>query len=680
MFGHLLIIGENGTDSAEVSTGTSLITVTSDKSWCLGETQFVSATDSNLVATLQEVLPAEVIPPDLFTQDGTSDPFKIDVYALGMLMDHLIDQQLSDGGPFQWGQLKGLTKRMRSHHAAERPALVEALEHPFFVDNPLIIVGNFLKDIKILDADEKVRQFEALPSKLRTLPPSTTIAYILPLLLTKDLFSEPGCETLFAHLFVPLRAGADGILPPQPYALHVLPFLVDMLSGGRSLREPKIQGMTARYSDGLLEYNRSLLEGSLIPELVVGLGEQDPAIHVASLCALASMIPRLCQLQFATSSTPPTSPNSAVSLFDGTLITDSRPGSVSTSTTSLNSIDEAGSAQNSSTNPPLQRTKSQSILSPSFHPDPSSIPGGVEALRRKTSMQSLADLSNATTQAPQTIRRMGSTSLLRTDAATSLRKKQSAASFVDTGGGVGGGEKLSLTVLVENLIIPHALNICVTEGLLDMDRTDVLDALIALWKRMCVVEAGNKAIAEVRQVTRSLLKSFHLLMKVVPPAARAQFFSRLVGDIEGLVDTGTLSILTRIVELGTPFLRDEHREVRQVVSKGLTRAINIITLSMDRAPAVSRKRDEGSIASKLKKVYGNVNRVKGVFPIAGPRTTTPIQRSPFPSPLHPFPSLRDGDTWEDWDEGFGGNIDPGVQGRRTSAVPVSFDMEEGSRR
>ena len=75
-------------------------------------------------------------------------------------MDHLIDQQLSDGGPFQWGQLKGLTKRMRAHHAAERPALAETLGHPFFVDNPLIIVQNFLKDIKILDAAQKIRQFE----------------------------------------------------------------------------------------------------------------------------------------------------------------------------------------------------------------------------------------------------------------------------------------------------------------------------------------------------------------------------------------------------------------------------------------------------------------------------------------------------------------------------------------
>ena len=107
-------------------------------------------------------------------------------------------------------------------------------------------------------------------------------------------------------------------------------------------------------------------------------------------------------------------------------------------------------------------------------------------------MQSLSDASNASAQPSQAIRRMGSTSLLRTDTATSLRKKQSTASFVDTGGGGSGGEKLSLTILVENLIIPHALNICVTEGVLDMDRTDVVDAMIALWKRMCVIEAGNK--------------------------------------------------------------------------------------------------------------------------------------------------------------------------------------------
>ncbi|KAJ3034109.1 Protein-associating with the carboxyl-terminal domain of ezrin [Rhizophlyctis rosea] len=656
-----------------------------DRKWVLGELQYVSERDPALTPILQKVLPTEMLPPN-FEKDAT-DPFKFDVYAFGCLIEQLVEQ-LADEGPFQWRQLHALTKRMRSPEPSERPTLIEALRDPFFLENTLVVVvENFLKEIKTLDVTDKIEHFGELPARLRALPASTTVAYVLPLMLDKDLFSEPGCETLFRQLFVPLRPnGEEGILPLQSYALHVLPFIEEMLV----VREYHVRiillHLLDKYCGDLLEYNRSLLESTLIPELVIGLGEEDPAIHVASLCALASVVPRLCHAQLATTSSAPSAAGSAVSLIDGTVITGDAgrpPSTANTSTGSLASIDEGTGLRIQTSIPPVQQARSQPNLSPSGIPDAASVPGGLAGLKRKTSMQSLTDTTNSTTQ-PPSIRRMGSQPLLRPDQSAPLRKKQSVANFGDSPNG-GVPEKLSLLVLVENLIIPHALNICVTDGVLDMDRTSVLEALFTLWKRMCVIEVNNKAVADVRQLTRSLLKSFHLIMKVLPAPARADFFARLVGDVDGLVDSGTLQCLIRIVELGTPFLRDESREVRRVVSDCLVRAISIITVSMDRAPAVSRKRDEGSVASKLKKVYGNVNRVRGVFPIAGPRATTPMQRSPYPIPVsktYRLPSFttRDGEVWEDWDEPFTSNHDAASVGRRSSAASVAWETDDRNAR
>lgn len=53
-------------------------------------------------------------------------------------------------------------------------------------------------------------------------------------------------------------------------------------------------------------------------------------------------------------------------------------------------------------------------------------------------------------------------------------------------------ERVSVQVLVENMIIPHAINVCVNPEVSDDERGSVLDALVMLWKRMCIIELNNK--------------------------------------------------------------------------------------------------------------------------------------------------------------------------------------------
>ncbi|KAJ3278364.1 Protein-associating with the carboxyl-terminal domain of ezrin [Borealophlyctis nickersoniae] len=638
-----------------------------DRRWVLGEMQFVSSiaeVNASFISGLQQAVASQILPPEdshPTSPKKAPDPRTRDVYALGRFITALTEP-LDDTQHLQWTLLHEVARKMMANDPLERPTIREVLGSPFFEDNALVEVVEFLKDIKGVGREEKIEMFNQLPVKVRTIPISTIVAHILPLVLSKEIFSEPGAETFFRSLFTPTRdpASGDGILPPEAYALHVLPFIEEMVG----IREWHVRIIMLRLLDGylndLVEHNRYILESVLVSEvrknmqqksnaLMLGLEDEDPTMHMASLCALASIIPRLCHTQLTTSTTAPSTNVSAISLLDGTIVTSDpgRPGSLASSTSSLDSRPSAVSDR-----PPIARARSHSSLAAS-----------AGSLRRKTSM---TQLDPTPTSSITSLRRMTSHAILMGRSAGDLGGPVS----ISMGGGgspiplrkrpdVGGGAgpRVTVQVLVENVIIPHALNVCVNEDVEESEKLCVLDALILLWKRMCVVEANNKAVPDIRILTRSILKSFHLIMKVLPPLSRADFFSRVVGDLDAAVaDSGTMQWLSRVVELGNPFLRDESREVRHTVSDSLIRIISLVTSNMDRAPTVSRKRDEGSVSSKLRKVYGGIPRTRGLFPKSGPRAALglPPPAAPVPAGRVEMPSLRavasaDG-GWDEWEE------------------------------
>lgn len=56
------------------------------------------------------------------------------------------------------------------------------------------------------------------------------------------------------------------------------------------------------------------------------------------------------------------------------------------------------------------------------------------------------------------------------------------------------------------------------------------------------------------------MKSFHLIMKVLLPSAKSEFFCvRLVGELDGPMDSSAMHWLAKVIDLGTPFIRDENR-------------------------------------------------------------------------------------------------------------------------
>nr|KAJ3422451.1 hypothetical protein HK105_007972 [Polyrhizophydium stewartii] len=178
--------------------------------------------------------------------------------------------------------------------------------------------------------------------------------------------------------------------------------------------------------------------------------------------------------------------------------------------------------------------------------------------------------------------------------------------------------------LVEDTLIPHALRICISDSVEPELLWHLLDSLAVVWKRLSVLIARNKAYDpnELTRMTRSLIKCFHLLIRVLPVDAKIEFFcNRLCGNLEQGGDASAFAVvwIPRLIELAIPFLRDDNREVRRHVSAAVMRMLTIMSTALDRTPTIARKREQTSLVTKLQRAYGANRRVQHLFPKSGPR-------------------------------------------------------------
>ncbi|KND00058.1 SCY1 protein kinase [Spizellomyces punctatus DAOM BR117] len=673
----------------------SVFVTGADRKWVLGGMEYVTSFDENPAAILPKVhlhFPKDSIPPEDVTptkQEGIQ-PDARDAYALGKLISGLIVPFMTaskttkhTSSVFVWGSLQSAAERLSSQDPADRPRVEDVLHDSFFEDNIFInVVEKFLKEIRAIDPEIKRERFSHLAAEIRLLPPAATVNYVLPLVLTRDTLSETGAKAFYDLLFVPKigksgkgRDSAAGILPVDIYDEQVLPFIEEMLKVRTYNVRMVMLELFDRYLPELLEWDKSLLHSILIPELVAGLEEADDAIYILSLYSLSSLVPRLCLDTQSATPIATSRDGSTISLLNANTEEATQP--IGAGITSM-----PFSHEPRSTNPS------------GLHDETGEASGAPKTVRKKTSLPP-ADTSSTITGAPP-IRRKASLVLMpsgpdfgdRKEALPVVRaKRQSVVPMngqVEKGAATGSGSgtgpastaspaapetRYTAQLLVENLIIPHTLNVCVSDTIPMEQKWLVIDGLVTLWKKLCVMEGTSKGSPDVRYLTASIIKCFHLIMKVLPPVSKSEFFcQQLVGDLEGVADSSAMHWLPKVIELGVPSLKDENRDVRRQISQALLRIITFISTAMERAPTVARKRDESSVASKLRRVYGRLARTRTIFPRTGPRVTPTAftlhaHRSSVKSDANPrntaealaFQSMPDLDTAAHSDDGWNDN-------------------------
>ncbi|KAI9012874.1 hypothetical protein BC832DRAFT_267835 [Gaertneriomyces semiglobifer] len=507
-------------------------------------------------------------------RETTPPPHARDSYCLGRLILAIIEPYASSlDSPFRWDLLRDAAERLSSPDPFSRPTPAEILKEPFFRDNVLISVYDFLQNIQATPQSEKVEVFNRLAANVRSLPVSTIEQYVLPDVLTLGFISEPGVEEFLGHLFVPLRKNdAFGIVPSEVYVKTICPFLEEMWRGRSLEGRVVLLKLFQNYVHELVEWDESLLTSLIIPELIRGLADSSNDIYILSLTSLISIIPRLCLMQ------------SSGVVASGSSPTEDAPATASGDDVRRVLRKVTGEKTDK---PPVLRHKTTTTLLPESAP----------AAPRLTKRHSIAIMSPAHAMKSPS---QGSSTVTRPEDSIHRYTPQ---------------------LVVENVVIPHCLGTCVSEDFEETEVWKVLDVIVVIWKRLCVLEGTGKCAPSIRHLTVSLHKMFHLILKILPPNQKVRLFcDRLSSSSLQETEVSSIHYLPRLPDLGTPFLKDGDKTVRQKFGQTLVQLIEHTTLMMDKAPTIVRRRDEGGVKARVRSAYGRFVRREGaIFESRGPR-------------------------------------------------------------
>ncbi|KAJ3094261.1 Protein-associating with the carboxyl-terminal domain of ezrin [Phlyctochytrium planicorne] len=179
----------------------------------------------------------------------------------------------------------------------------KVLEEKMFAGNAMLVVIDFLENIRGLTGEEKMEGFRTLPPLIRTLPSSTITTYILPLLLSSSLFVEPHLELFFTDLFA--FKHPNPLIPTSTYTQYVLPFISEMLRAKDYGVRVKMLKMWEGYVEALVTENPLGLQTWIIPELLSGFQEYNDEIYILTHKAACHLLTVMCSLPISVLSVTP---------------------------------------------------------------------------------------------------------------------------------------------------------------------------------------------------------------------------------------------------------------------------------------------------------------------------------------------------------------------------------------
>ncbi|KAI9095111.1 hypothetical protein DFS34DRAFT_186357 [Phlyctochytrium arcticum] len=493
----------------------SVFVADGDGRWVLGGMEHVCSFEESSTVKLGKIhlhLPEEYTPPEDQSENSAGiQPDARDAYGLGVLIRALIGPYLKrekPAGSFDWKLLDICAKNLSETAADDRPRIEDVLATEFFENNVFLdVVEKFLKEVRVIDAEVKKERFGELPTDLQELSTQNIVKYVLPLVLNRDMMSEPGADAFYAQLLIPSRENehGPGVLPVKEYDEHILPFIEEMwrvrsynvrivllqlfhrLVVQNDVLRSTYQLDDRSYITELLNWDGSLLQGMIIPEIILGLDDVDDPLYTLSLCALAPLIEKLCmQTQH--------SKNIAESQ-DGFGITLAPSGSNDRRSMGMSGRQlskeprREGSAEfkplPSVVTPPARTVHKLGPWGPGDPPSPMEAPLPSPLSRRLTGGSINNEGSN---NLPRARRQSSSNGALDSTTAGNASNKANTANAPS---GIPES-RYTPQILVENLIIPHTLNVSVMDHMPMEQKWLVIDALIHMWKRLCFIEATNK--------------------------------------------------------------------------------------------------------------------------------------------------------------------------------------------
>eukprot|EP00095_Tigriopus_kingsejongensis_P002410 maker-scaffold934_size79169-snap-gene-0.32 protein:Tk02410 transcript:maker-scaffold934_size79169-snap-gene-0.32-mRNA-1 annotation:"protein-associating with the carboxyl-terminal domain of ezrin" len=243
------------------------------------------------------------IPPEESTPNSLKTSAPRDVYGMGKLAQEVLGKcSLANGGKDFLDFSEFILKDLLASDPDQRPTLKATLSHPIFQQDFLHVI-EFLRHLPLKTHAQKSVFFTDLLPRLFKLPDVTIIGQqMCPLMLSRVVLLDPSAvEHVIPSILSPFEADDDRpefdpeadlnpLLPLGPFKEHVVPLIQKIFH----VRDYSVRRVLLDNFDSFCHVIPiAILEGDILPQLLLGMKDVDDDMVSSTLRALAELVPIL---------------------------------------------------------------------------------------------------------------------------------------------------------------------------------------------------------------------------------------------------------------------------------------------------------------------------------------------------------------------------------------------------
>jgi SCY1-like protein 3 len=235
---------------------------------------------------------ASAVPPeekDPASFSGRAHPHASDMWGFGQLILEINDE-LGEDDPLPTELVEYAETALTNEDPSERPAIKELLLHPSgrtaFTD-----VVEFLSDFTLKNEEDKKLFCKKMLCAMTSFPEEAVCHRLLPVLLTPPVMGDPNMLPIWDTILIPKSDTEDcqvsGFFSQQCFKREVLSRIGELFRS----RENHVRVILLKYFEFYaILFPVEELEEAILPEILIGLREEDDHLVAGTLRALATLV------------------------------------------------------------------------------------------------------------------------------------------------------------------------------------------------------------------------------------------------------------------------------------------------------------------------------------------------------------------------------------------------------
>ncbi|XP_033228403.1 protein-associating with the carboxyl-terminal domain of ezrin [Belonocnema kinseyi] len=276
----------------------SAIYVTTDGCWKLGGLEYLCRFAELTPAYFRKIKNyryEKAISPeeDESMTSISTEPASIDRYAFGVLAEDVLRLKNADDVPGLTDFKDFCKERLKTTDTSAIASLSSLLNHPFF-SHDFMKIHAFLTELPLKNETEKEEFFLNVVQKLESFPEKIVAEQLGKLLLSRLVLLDRTAQTKLLPFVLKPKNEQDcqdqGLFTVPTFKVHLIPKLLQMFC----VRDASIRLLLLSHLNSFVHvFEKEELKCRVLPELLVGIKDNDDYLVGTTLRALADLIPIL---------------------------------------------------------------------------------------------------------------------------------------------------------------------------------------------------------------------------------------------------------------------------------------------------------------------------------------------------------------------------------------------------